>query len=228
MQRLLLLISLAATTGCGGVTPLTPAMVALLEAAPTTTAYERAEVSVDVESEALAGTFTGVMITGHGPRPMMRLQLFGDVGGMVLDVSATRRRIVVIAGAGARDLIGAERIELDLPHRGPTPPSAVFAVASLLEAFGTVRPTLVKGMREDAEGITLARTPNGLGINRTTRVDSRGRPTLHRFRLYHRAWRVIPGDVIRLVAPDLVLTLVRTHRETLFARPVGVFAGADP
>lgn len=53
----------------------------------------RSIARVRVESERLAGSFQAVLVRRSGPDPAVRLQLFPDLGGKLLDLGATGRRV---------------------------------------------------------------------------------------------------------------------------------------
>lgn len=112
----------------------------------------RALGEVRIESERLAGVFRAALAARCGTLPSVRLQLFPDVGGAILDVTATPTRLLGRIGGG-------ELRELD-PRAGVDEPDVlVMIAATLAEACARVDDARVRDVRHDDDGWRVSLQP---------------------------------------------------------------------
>lgn len=88
------LLAAAGLVGCAPLPPTDPPPTFLLswldaQAVTREQAYERKQGRLRIESSALSGTFRLALVRRRGPDPAVRLQLFPEVGGRVLDLAAS-------------------------------------------------------------------------------------------------------------------------------------------
>jgi len=139
---------LLAAIGCSGFARPTPEQLRLLTPPeePPTPVLERLRVHVSLDSAWLAGEFDGVVVAMRGPEgPLVRVQLFGDLGPKMLDLLARPERIVGFFPQTS------EGIDCALPDEA-SPHLLLFMGASLLERYSRRTPARILGVREEPEG----------------------------------------------------------------------------
>ncbi|HLY12251.1 MAG TPA: hypothetical protein VKW04_23310 [Planctomycetota bacterium] len=144
----LLGLLLLATAGCSGFASPTAEQLQLLPLVPRPAApvVERLRIQISVDSPWLVGEFEGVVLARSGSEPpVIRLQLFGDVGPKMLDLLASPDRMI-----GYFPQI-REGIDCTLP-REAAPHPLLFLGASLVEMFTPISADRVLGIREEEQG----------------------------------------------------------------------------
>ena len=166
-----LLVSAALLVGCQGFAPADPATVAALRPMPLA-AIVPGRCELELHSPGLSGTFDAV-IARDGDA--VRLQLFPDVGGKVLDLRVDASGIVV-------DFAG-QPYEARAPLAS-APPHLALALAALVgELASPVAAERVAGQRP-RDGATEVQLQGGLvGLPVVARLGADGAITAY-------AWRV--------------------------------------
>lgn len=153
-RRLALLLSLAAA-GCSGFEPPTEERLRGVVLDPEFRAsspalgpaYTRCRFQMSIDHPSLAGEFDGVVVAHRAlNRPVLRAQLFGDLGPRFADLVASPERIVGYFPQTR------EGIDCALPGEA-SPHLLLFLGASLVEEFLTRvdRPRVTGVRREDGE-----------------------------------------------------------------------------
>ncbi len=145
-MRLVLWISLLGA-GCNTFTAPTEEALAALQPAAPSDAF-RATATVTIESDSLRGTFDALLVAEPAV-PRVRLQLFPDLGGVVLDLIATPERFVGEVGDQSIDCA-----PVDAPRSLLT-----FLGFTLLEMFHPVTPDRVRGQRRTDDGFEFDVVP---------------------------------------------------------------------
>jgi hypothetical protein len=201
VKRLLGLLLLWAS-GCSGFERPTSEQLDLLvpHASPPTPVLERLRIHMSLDSAWLAGEFDGVVVAMRGPEgPVVRAQLFGDLGPKMLDLLARPERIVGFFPQAS------EGIDCALPDEAG-PHLLLFMGASLLERFSRWTPTRILGVREDPEGCWVKLRPAIRGTEVHVLADRSGRPRLRRiWWMYGLHWdeEWSGPDELRISAPKL-------------------------
>ncbi len=152
-------------TGCASFAPPTPE---LLQQLPDLAGRNlRATLAVHAELPQLSGVFEGVLVVRPAPYPSIRLQLYPDIGGKVLDIAANAAGVTIYTESPPRTWSfeeGRPPRELLLP---------VLLAVTLQEHFAPLRPRL-EGARRSApdrlheHGWELQLSPHPLGIRTRT------------------------------------------------------------
>jgi hypothetical protein len=77
---------------CSSFGPPPPELIRSLDAVDPPRA-ERALASVTIESEDFSGTFQCALARRRAPAPAVRMKLYSDLGGAVIDLVATTERV---------------------------------------------------------------------------------------------------------------------------------------
>ncbi|HVE39565.1 MAG TPA: hypothetical protein VNM14_06725 [Planctomycetota bacterium] len=203
MRRLLGPLLLAAI-GCSGFARPTPEQLRLLTPPeePPTPVLERLRVHVSLDSAWLAGEFDGVVVAMRGPEgPLVRVQLFGDLGPKMLDLLARPERIVGFFPQTS------EGIDCALPDEA-SPHLLLFMGASLLERYSRRTPARILGVREEPEGWLVKLRPAVRGTEVHEFRDRNGRTTKRRiWWMYGLSWdeERPDSDDLRISATKLSL-----------------------
>ena len=141
----LAILSLLAAHGCSTFeAPTTRDLDLVRGAAPEISTAASTTAEVRVRSERMTGTFSAVLASERGGR--VRLQLFPDVGGKILDLYASSERI-----AGAIPQAGS-KVD-DRTDSGELPRSLLtFFAITLLEHHTPLTEDRVRGVRRGGEG----------------------------------------------------------------------------
>lgn len=209
MRRLVAAVLLCAV-GCSGFVPPTPDQLQAIDLPKTFTgpkeSASRYRVRLSVDSPWLAGEFDGVvLVRDRGGVPAVRIQLFGDVGPKMIDLSARRDRIVGYFPQAR------EGVDCALPREAARHP-LLFLGASLLERFTTKLSDHVLGVREEEDGLWVKLSPAIDGMTSAVFRDRAGSMRRHRF-----SWMAgveweedqTADQELRITAPRMVIR-VRT------------------
>ncbi len=205
-----LIVAIVACTGCAGPRALDPGVAAALlaNASASSTAPFRERARVRITTDRLRGDFEAVLVAVPGPQPRARLQLFPEVGGKILDVAATPKRITGVMPQAGRsidatvDEDGAAHAERDV---------LFFIGATLLERFAPLVPSRVE--RSDGGALDLA--PVFAGVSVTALVDGDGRVHERRYRFRGASWVERDGDRVEIEGHDFQMTIERGAPEPL-------------
>jgi hypothetical protein len=172
--RLVPALVLLTALGCRGFEPARPEDISvLLGRLPDETApFVRLKVRLKIDNSTLAGVFLGVVVVRRGPEPAVRAQFFPDLGGKVIDLLATPRRIV---GYFPHQ---NEGIDLRLPDDSRIHPLALVGI-TILEHAVPVTPARITGTREESDGRWFHLTAATPGVDLAIHSDA-GR-TVRRF-----------------------------------------------
>jgi hypothetical protein len=140
---------LAAGTGCSGFLEPTPERLARLHLPdPMEGKFYRIRLGMDVDTPWLTGHFQGVVIARRGADPRVRAQFFPDLGPKIIDLAASRRRIVGYFPIQNRG------VDCALPDESELHP-LTFMGATLLEHFAGLTPERIQGLKRTREGWIL-------------------------------------------------------------------------
>lgn len=203
-MRLLLGLVLLAATGCTGFTPPTPNQLLFLSSQDPepSSVVDRFRVQLSLDSPKLAGEFDGVVLARHGGiPPVVRLQLFGDLGPKMLDLLATPTRIVGYFPQAR------EGIDCELPDEA-SPHFLTFLGGTLVEHFAERPGSRVVGVRTDPDGLWLRLRPVIPGLTVDALREPSGRISKRRFSWmygvsWHEEWP--SPEEMRLSASGLTL-----------------------
>lgn len=164
--------------GCAGFEPPTAEQLQAIDLPRTFSgskdAATRLRVRVSVDSPWLAGEFDGVVLAKDlGTKPAVRIQLFGDVGPKIVDLSARRDRIVGYFPQAR------EGVDCALPREAARH-LLLFLGASLLERFTPKVSGHVEGVREEDGGLWIKLSPAIEGMTSTVYRDRAGAMSLRR------------------------------------------------
>jgi hypothetical protein len=193
---------LLAALGCSAFDRPTPEQRERLAPAtsPPTPVLERLRIHMSLDSASLAGEFDGVVVARRGPEgPVVRVQLFGDLGPKMLDLLARPDRIVGFFPQAF------EGVDCALPGEA-APHLLLFMGASLLERFSARTPGRILGVREEPEGFCVNLQPAIRGTEVHTFHDRSGRPVKERiYWMYGLHWdEEWPGpDELAISAPRI-------------------------
>jgi len=189
-MRSALLAALLPLTACRTLGPPPPALIRALETAPPMPEAVRERATLRVDSPRLSGVFEAVLVARPGSAARARLQLFPDVGGKVLDLVATPRRI-----AGTFPPTG-ESFEAALPPAGAAPRHLLFFMGvTLLELFTPVTPGRVRGARPDCDAWEVELEPVVAGGEVRAWIDPAGAVTRRAFRYHGVSWQETAGRI---------------------------------
>jgi len=165
---------------------------------------------MSVDSPWLAGEFEGVVLARHGSEaPIIRLQLFGDVGPKAVDLLARPDRVT-----GYFPQL-REGIDCSLP-REASPHPLLFMGASLVEKFTPVRSDRVQGIREEERGWWMLLRPAIGGMKSYVFRDSAGQLGRRRYCwMYGVCWEeeCSGPDAAVITAPRISLRVRILQRE---------------
>jgi hypothetical protein len=152
-----------------------------------------------VDSPRFSGLFEAVLAARPGGAARARLQLFPDVGGKVLDLVATPRRIAGFFPPTH------ESFEAELPLADGAPRHLLFFMGvTLLELFTPVTPGRVRGARADGGAWEVELEPAVAGGRVRAWIDPAGAVLRRAFRYGGVAWVAtadrIEGGPFRMTA----------------------------
>lgn len=166
-----LAVAAAALAGCQGFAPADPATAAAVRPMPLAVIVP-GRCELELQSPGLSGTFDAVVARdGDG----VRLQLFPDVGGKVLDLR-----------------VGADGVTADFagqPYRATAPladapPHLALALAAVVgELASPVRPERVAGVRRRADATEVQLQGGCVGLPVVAQVAADGAITAYTWRL---------------------------------------------
>lgn len=155
---------------CSSFAPPTPATLQALSANAVTPRPRQERVVVDLETPGLAGEFTGALQVVPATPVLVRLQLFPEVGGKLLDLRVDGDTI-------AGDFADGPPYRCGLPVGPATGPHPCLVLAVVLcEAFTPVVPARVTGERAGRDGLELRLVPAVGGGEVEVVVDAARRP----------------------------------------------------
>ncbi len=164
-----MVLSFTALAGCRSFEPLSPEVAGVLGQRSEHEPPTRRRAQVELEGMLLAGVYEAVLLSSGGATPDLRLQLFPDVGGKLVDLVVGPRSVAVwIAPQGwflshPRSSVGPERLML------------MTWVGSLLETVTPITPGRVRGQRAVDGGYELLLEPAVPGMRVVARIDAEGR-----------------------------------------------------
>jgi hypothetical protein len=133
--------------GCSGFVPPTSSDLERMGIAGRTSlsGYTRLRIRMSLDSASLAGEFEGVVLARLGDGgPVIRMQLFGDLGPKVIDLMVRPNHIVGVIPPTR------EAVDCALPGEA-TPHPLLFMGATLAEHFSGVTAPRVLGVREEGD-----------------------------------------------------------------------------
>ena len=199
MRRLIGLLLLS-TAGCSGFGPVTPDRLKTLGLGDETFSFTRCKFRLSVDSVWLTGEFDGVALATGGSRPAAaRVQVFGDLGPKMMDLSARPQRIV---GYFPQTMEG---VDCALPDEA-APHLLLFMGATLLEDLMPFQASRVVGVREEADGAWLRLRPVIPGLVTDLFRTQTGELRKRRFSwIYGIGWEELQvgKDEWRITAPNL-------------------------
>lgn len=175
-RRLMVTLSWVALTACRGFVEPSPGLIEKLRAAEEAAAppYLREKVVAKIVSPWMSGEFDGVILARTGDSPRVRLQLYPDVGGKILDLSASRDRIT---GYLPQARQGSDHA---LPLRGRPDVILVLGIL-LLEHYSGRWADRASGMRESDEGWEVRLRPVARALDVFVFVGRDGRVQRRRY-----------------------------------------------
>jgi hypothetical protein len=179
---------LLAALGCRGFEPARPEEISdLLGRLPDGTApFVRLKVRLKIDSSSLAGVFLGAVVVRRGPEPAVRAQFFPDLGGKVIDLLATPRRIT---GYFPHQ---NEGIDQELPGDARIHPLSLVGI-TILEHAVPVTPARITGTREESDGRWFRLTAATPGVDLAIHSDA-GRTVRRFIWTWGIRWREIASD----------------------------------
>jgi len=198
------------SSGCAALGPPPPELEALLPGASA--GSTRRTGRLRVESPWLGGEFRVVAIERRGAEPRVRLQLFPDVGGKLLDLVA--RPDGVEARWTHEDELVVERREL-----------VGFLCVSLVEAATPLRWGRIEGGRRTADGYSLLVEPGSRGLDLELRVelDEAGEVQARHFELDGIGWTEERAPRHRFHARDFEWVFLEEREEAIPDPPDTLF-----
>ena len=125
---------------------------------------------LDADSEALSGLFVVALAVERIPETRIRLQLFPEIGGKVLDLEVSSHALHALLP------YTAEELTLDLQDDAPLPRHlAVLMGITLLEAHQPLGAARILGQRKNPGGFELLLEPRLAGVRVVALVDPDGR-----------------------------------------------------
>jgi hypothetical protein len=221
LRRRSQVVLLLASAACSGFRAPTPEILARVARLPPPAApWLREAGVVRIESGWLSGTFEARGAARTGRQPACRLQLFPDIGGKVLDVSAASDRI--------RGLLPQPQVHYawDVAQVESPPLHLLACIAiTLLEHCAPVSPERVLAARVSDSGVELTLRPVVAGSEVVARLDGQGRLVARRYRLGPAGWREEIADDDRFIvsAPGLRLEATIQGSEAVPSLPDVVF-----
>lgn len=186
------------TVGCRtGFAPPSPELMQSLHRRGTSIARGRAEPWVTLRSEHVSGEFQGVLVaTRTGGRTKVRMQLFPDLGGKILDVLASSDRLWGSVPGGG--------LELDTPLPEVAPRGFLtFVALTLLENQDPFFDVRVKGERKTSTGHEVEFESTWPGLEVIADIDSSGLLTARHYRYRNVAWHEqVESDTTRVITGD--------------------------
>lgn len=164
---------------------------------------------VTIDSERLRGTFEGVLVSD--PAGRIRVQLFPDLGGKILDLVADEDAIVGSIPQAEIRVEGNPR-EGNLPRHLLT-----FFAITLLEAAVPLHPDRVVDVRTEGAHLWVRVRPRVAGSEVEIAIDAEGRVIAREYRFRHVGWCERPGSVTEVVGAGF--RLVARERERLPLAP---------
>jgi hypothetical protein len=212
---------LLGAAGCAGFRPPTRSDLEKLDLPerPASPGYERLRIQMSIDSASLAGEFDGALLVRRDQSgPVVRLNLFGDLGPKMIDLMARRDRIVGYFPQTR------EAVDCALP-REAAPHPLVFMGATLVERFSEVSKSRVIGVREADEGrwwLDLRPAIEGM----TTRVLWSRHDGVRESRfswMYGLGWREEWSDprsaIVRAAGISIRVRILEESTSTLLANP---------
>jgi hypothetical protein len=179
--------AICAVHSCSSFGPPPPELRELLGAPPCGAAAPlrdtwRAQGRVEIDSRWISGDYEAVVVAETAPFPRARLQLFPALGGKLMDVLATPKRL-----AGT---IPAAGIALDWSSADGAPPRALlaFVALGLLEQVQPLTWPRARAARRDGDGWELELEPCFPGVEQWALIDGQGELRERRYRVGGASW----------------------------------------
>lgn len=211
------LVSGLVALGCRVNAPPPPELLALLGARPDVR-HEKVQARVRIESEQLTGTFQAALARRRGSAPVVRLKLFSDLGGAVLDLAASAEAVRAhFPQAGIT--LDWSREEGESLRRG----LLAFFAASVLEEAAPITYGRIRGARHLPEGWWLELEPVLEDVRVTASLNARGDVLGRTYELRRARWTEGRGATVRyegqgfsLVIDDIRVVEVPELSDELF------------
>ena len=213
------IVAIAVTGCCGFVEPSPELRSVLRYAPPPEGPCIRAKVRVKIDSPWIAGTFDGVLVARTGDSPIIRMQLFPELGPKALDLVASPSNVTGYfphKGQGDDHSLPLESIPTPIDGLGIT----------LVEHFTTLGEERALGMRETKEGWTLQIQPAVKDLKLEGRITKEGRVLSRSFRyswLVRWTQEVHPDGGFSINAGKLSLRLSIKETKTIQSLPDKIF-----
>ena len=169
------IIAIAGTGCCSFDEPSLELLSVLRYAPPPPGPCVQAKVRVKIDSPWIAGTFDGVLVARTGDSPIIRMQLFPELGPKALDLVASPSHVTGYfphKGQGDDHSLPLESIPTPIDGLGVT----------LVEHFTPLGEERALGMREKDDGWTLKIQPVIEGLKLEGRITKEGRILSRSFR----------------------------------------------
>ncbi|MFT5289871.1 MAG: hypothetical protein ACI82F_001942 [Planctomycetota bacterium] len=166
-------------------------------------AFERTQGRVRIESPYLSGTFTSALIRRRGVDPAVRLQLYPELGGRVLDLTATPY--------GFEGIIPPADIDVSWSLSDGKPPRHFFSflAASLMEESANLSAERAIGAAPGPEHSWLvALTPNFEGLKVVATLDAHGILKGKEYTLRNVSWTQDTQGQRSIVGVDFRMTIL--------------------
>jgi hypothetical protein len=192
------------------------AELALLDAAPPPSFLRGAGV-VRIDAPFLSGVFDARLVAACGSAPRVRLQLFPEVGGKILDLAAS-----AAGAAGAVPPAGLDW-RTELGAASPPPHTMLFFAVTLLERFASLTPERALGVRRRGGLVEVSLRPVVAGTEVIAVLGAPGEVRERRYRYAGAAWREVLGPPYLVEGAGFSLRVDAERLEAVTAVPDRAF-----
>ena len=204
-------------SSCRSFAPPSPELLAVLPPAHDTQFLQR-QIEFTIDSPDLSGVFEGILVARAGSDAAVRLQLFPDVGGQVLDLAIDS------------DAIEALRADFEEPFHAALPPDErmeaslpLFFAVTLVEHFTPLAPQRIIGARKWEDGWEIKLQPHSSGVRVRAYVDGEGNVVRRRFKYGFLKWYQTSVDPLRVESWGVEVELDTVDEEIVDELPTDVF-----
>ncbi|MEM7261582.1 MAG: hypothetical protein AAF488_06290 [Planctomycetota bacterium] len=176
----------------------------------------RVEASISVESPQFAGRFRALIAGNTGPTPRVRIQLYPDVGGKILDLAASSDRIVGFTTDGS------QKLDVNVPHPLPRSFLTFLALTLLDRHLQPVADTPLQISTDHGGELVAFRRPSAWPGHRVEEPRRLTNLRVHHYRSV--SWNEqVTENRIAITAPDFSLTIEPTDVDYDSPLPESVF-----